>query len=72
MKQALADLLTWAWPRKSAMSALQEGQGFTTLRTRRDLLLAWAVRLSNSPRPCRKKGGASLVNTIHLVKLWGI
>ena len=57
MEQAPANLLTWAWPRKSAMSALQEGQGFTTLRTRRALLLAWAVRLSTSPRPYRKRAG---------------
>ena len=57
MEQAPADLLTWAWPRKSAMSALQEGQGFSTLRTRRALLLAWAVRLSTSPRPYRKRAG---------------
>ncbi len=72
MKQAPADLLTWAWPRKSAMSALQEGQGFTTLRTRRDLLLAWAVRLSKSPRPYRKRGRTRLVNTISVGKLWGM
>ena len=54
------------------MSALQEGQGFTTLRTRSDLLLEWAVRLSTSPRPYRKRGRTSVMNTIHMGKLWGI
>lgn len=70
-RAADGDLLTWQLARKSAMSVLQVGQGFTTFCTLR-VLPARAPLFTVSPCPYNSHGGLdSKLRSKVFFPLWG-